>query len=521
MNACTAIRAGRAIDVSALSRGSCLPRWLRLVAVVIPLIQSRLLRRLPLLHRPRLRPRSPTPAPAPAPAPPPAPAPAPTPAPPPAGPALVIGTAAVGAALSNANVAVTDSAGANVCAESQVVTTATGTFTCTLLTGKTAPFLVVVTDPLGAYPPMVSVALTTPAAGTSLVSNATPLTTAIVAQLAPGGDPLALVTNPSLIDAATLSAITAKVMSQLAPVLTALGAPSNYDPFSTQLIASTSSQTGNTADNIIETLRFSTANGVPVVSTIDNPGGAVPIASATTTTALAAPSPTVVSLAEALKLLSGALNRCFALPVASRVLAVDSSIPLSSGGPAVTDVAPECGDIVHPNYRHNGYSGGQRFYALLRDQNMVGAQFSLPEVMVFVEDGTAADEDRAVLNIRIVDANGAAHKPDRSCAQIARNRKDEPPDRLVAVRQSAGRRCVCPVVVRRNEQFAPNPGTSPFANASASRFEVGINVFVNKDGPGSTGLRAARSRVQGFRQRDSSLRGSILPWRSAIKTGWL
>ncbi len=46
--------------------------------------------------------------------------------------------------------------------------------------------------------------------------------------------------------------------------------------------------------------------------------------------------------------------------------------------------------------------------------------------------------------------------------------------------------------VRSNEQFAPNPGTAPFANAGASRFETGLSLFVNKDGPGSAGLRAAR-----------------------------
>ncbi len=45
--------------------------------------------------------------------------------------------------------------------------------------------------------------------------------------------------------------------------------------------------------------------------------------------------------------------------------------------------------------------------------------------------------------------------------------------------------------IRRNEQLAPAPNP-PFANASLSRYETGIEMFINKDGPGSTGLRAAR-----------------------------
>ncbi|MEO7850747.1 MAG: hypothetical protein ABIR94_00650, partial [Rubrivivax sp.] len=48
-----------------------------------------------------------------------------------------------------------------------------------------------------------------------------------------------------------------------------------------------------------------------------------------------------------------------------------------------------------------------------------------------------------------------------------------------------------PVLLRR-EQLAPNPGTGNFVNAASSRFDTGLNIFVNKDGPGSTGLRAAR-----------------------------
>jgi hypothetical protein len=52
--------------------------------------------------------------------------------------------------------------------------------------------------------------------------------------------------------------------------------------------------------------------------------------------------------------------------------------------------------------------------------------------------------------------------------------------------------------VRRSEQLGPNPGTAPLVNAGASRYETGLEIFVNKDGPGSIGLRAARLRGPGL-----------------------
>ncbi|MGT2489755.1 hypothetical protein ACU4GD_02375 [Cupriavidus basilensis] len=105
------------------------------------------------------------------------------------------GTAATGAALANANVAITDSAGASPCQEAAVTTSALGTYTCTLKAGEVAPFFVVVTDPTGNTAPLVSVSTVTPAAGAKLTLNATPLTTAIVAQLSADGNPLTVVSG--------------------------------------------------------------------------------------------------------------------------------------------------------------------------------------------------------------------------------------------------------------------------------------------------------------------------------------
>ena len=77
--------------------------------------------------------------------------------------AQLTGTAATGSALANAPVAITNSAGNSPCVETSITTSALGAYTCTLKAGETAPFFIVVTDPTGDKPPMVSVSTTTPA----------------------------------------------------------------------------------------------------------------------------------------------------------------------------------------------------------------------------------------------------------------------------------------------------------------------------------------------------------------------
>ena len=417
-----------------------------------------------------------------------------TPPPPPAAPVTLAGVAAVGAALSKAEVRITDTAGASVCLESTIVTTDTGAYSCTLQGGKTAPFIVVVTDPSGARAPMVSVGTSTPGPGTPLTVNVTPITTAIVAQLAPDRSALSVVANPSLLDTAALGNITAKVVGQLADVLAALNAPAGYDPFSTPITAATASVSGNTADRIVDLLQITTVDGVTTVATIDRPADAVPLADATTGTppTLPAPGSTVITLADAIKRAAAAFNACFSLPPAQRALASNTGIPATEGGPEVTEVASDCEDIAHAGYLHNGYRAGQQFYGLLHDSAMTGAQFSLPEVMWFIDDSTSEDRDRVVVNIRYVDANGNAGNIITVAIKLTGTAT---PDRNTDWWLWGNQQPVDTALrafVRRSQQLAPNPGTAPFANAGASRYESGIEIFVNKDGPGSSGMRAAR-----------------------------
>lgn len=328
------------------------------------------------------------------------------------------GTAATGAALAFANVQIKDSAGNSPCVETSITTSGTGSFSCTLKDNETAPFFVLVTDPTGLVAPMVSVATETPAAGAALVVNATPLTTAIVAQAA-GVDAVS-VFNSGSISTAALDATKTNVLAQLASVLTAIGAPSNYDPFSTAITAASSSGLGNTADQVLDVVKVTTtSSGALAFSTIDDPTP-VPLASANTTgSTLPAPTASVSALALAAQAAASALNGCFALPASQRVQSADTTILSTAGGPEVTAVAAACANIAAMSnnagtalpFKHNGYSAGQFFYNLLTDTNMNGATFSVPEIVAYYAANGASSvpletHARAVLNFRYIDGNG-------------------------------------------------------------------------------------------------------------------
>ena len=163
---------------------------------------------------------------------------------PPVKPAVFFGTASTGAAVAAAAVDLTDAQGNPACQEATVTTGADGAYTCTLKSGATAPFLLVVSDPAKLAAPLVSVGDAAPAAGESLRLNATPLTTAIAAQLDPADDPMALAADRSLIDLAKFDTVRGKVLAQLADVLAALGLDDDYDPFDSDIVAADAEHAG-------------------------------------------------------------------------------------------------------------------------------------------------------------------------------------------------------------------------------------------------------------------------------------
>ena len=404
-----------------------------------------------------------------------------------------IGTAATGAALANATVTITNSAGTSPCVETSIPTSALGSYTCTLKSGQTAPFFVVVTDPTGNTPPMVSIATSTPAAGTPLTVNVTPLTTAIVAQLSvPIGNALAVVSTGT-VDPVALQTVTANVVAQLLPVLNSINAPDGYNPFTTSITAATAAGTGNTADMVLDVVKVvADPAGSLALSTVGDPTPITMATATTTGTVVAIPNPSVSTLSQAAQIAAQAFTSCFALPTAERVLNKDTTITLANGGPEVGDVAVACQQIVAQltngagiNFKHNGYRAGQFFYGLMTDDNMSGAQFSVPEIMAFYPADTTATApnplayDRAILNIKYIDANG---NPGNVISVAARLPGTSTATRFTEWWLVGNQQTVDVTVrlqVRRVEQLN-SANTAKF-----STFQSGITFSVNAKGPGS------------------------------------
>lgn len=412
-----------------------------------------------------------------------------SPFPSPAPDSVISGTAAIGSALANAQVSIVDHHGVSPCKEVSIVTTGTGGFTCTLIAGAAAPFFISVIDPAGVVAPLVSVTTQTPIPGTPLVVNATPLTTAIVAQLAGNHDPLS-VFNSHVVDATALAQTTSNVVAQLQPVLASIGAPTGYDPFATNITAASTGGPGNTADLVLDVVRIGTdGSGNLTLGTVDSTS-VVAMATATQAgTPLAAANASVSSLAAAMLGLAQTFRDCFALPTAQRVLARDTTIPYSQGGSTVTQVAPACRPLVDATFLQNGFNAGQYFYGNLTSDTMTGAQFSVPQIMQFFVKSSIDGLDIGVVNIRFIDANGNAGnyitvEADKGTGTATPNwvlyGNHHPVDMLVRAS------------IRLLQQQADTT-MAPFnATAPQSTFQTGIEFYVDKNGPGSINLTAAR-----------------------------
>lgn len=404
--------------------------------------------------------------------------------------ATLSGTAATGAALANASVAITDSNGVSPCTETAITTSALGAYTCTLKSGETAPFFVVVTDPTGNTAPLVSVSTTTPAAGATLTVNATPLTTAILAQLATDGNPLTLVSGKT-ISAAALKTVTDNVVAQLATVLASIGAPAGYDPFSTAISAATASSSGNTADLVLDVVKIVTdpVSGKPALATLSDPTPVVLATASSTGTVVSAPATGLSTLSQAAQVASNALAACFAVPLDQRVLAKDDTLTSAQGGPSVTNVASACADIVaestnaaHVDFLHNGYDAGQFFYSQLTSAAMTGAKFSVPEIMAFYPAAdTASGSDEAVINIKYVDANGNPGNLITVARNIAGSSSASRPSTWWLV----GNHHPVDVGVRLNIRRVEQLNASNTNQNKISTFQSGIQFNVNATGPGS------------------------------------
>ncbi|WP_146166208.1 carboxypeptidase regulatory-like domain-containing protein [Trinickia symbiotica] len=233
-------------------------------------------------------------------------------------PTTVSGTVAVGSAVANASVTIIGANGATVSATSD----SSGAYTASI-TGLTAPFVIVATDPSGTSSTLVSVVATLPT-GTSapITANVTTLTTAVAALLTTSGNPLDVLSSgnaSSLVTSSNVASAEAKLNAMLSSILTDNGlSATSFDPIAT---AFTPNQQG--ADAVIDAVELIAAvsGGMQLVST-GNPGSGIALNSGTSTPSPLAPPP---AAADYLQSLMSELAQCLSGTSASCTQAIDAS----------------------------------------------------------------------------------------------------------------------------------------------------------------------------------------------------
>lgn len=268
------------------------------------------------------------------------------------------GTVATGAAFADAALTVFDQTGAKVC---EVKVSAEGTYSCSLPAGTKAPLVIqAVRDDLTLYSTTASTATGT--------TNVTPLTTIVVAQLAPNGDPsklaAAIQADASAVTAGAISDQVKKLVAALQPLLDALNM--SIDPMSGEFKAN-----GTGQDRVLDTINVSvrpdgeaanieiTVKAQPVddksapISIVFRSGAGEIQPLPAVDPNLLKPTPTPAMVQELLE----RLNACYALPLAQRV-----NSPINGDGnafgTAANVVAPACRTLFVDDNPENFVSAG-------------------------------------------------------------------------------------------------------------------------------------------------------------------
>lgn len=414
----------------------------------------------------------------------------------------VSGTAARGFALANAKLKITDSSGRLACEGGVLTTSPAGTFTCTLVSGEVPPFFLVATDPLGEYAPLVSVLPTAPANAATATVNVTPLTTAIVGALASDGNALTLVASGT-INPITLTAETANVVAQLAPVTSALNIPGTYSPFSSPISAANGGTAGSSTDTLLDLVQITAdiSTGAAALSTTYNSN---PVDLATPTTpgsALSPPSGNALTLPPFAQYIAQQLTSCFALPVSARALATDTSIPASAGGSSVTQLATVCANAFASGsngaaiaYLQSGYTLGQSLYGLWTSSSMTGASFTVSVINFYPAATTDAGLDEASIRIEYLEPDGSAGDILTTARFISNSSSNSYPSNWWLTGNQQPVSISIKPLLRQVTQL-----DSSFTAYDTSTFENGFNANINVLGPGNTngGLPLSYVRITG------------------------
>ena len=287
-----------------------------------------------------------------------------------AAPTLLKGVAASGAALAGASVMVIDS-DTSTTNPLPVTTLADGSYTVDV-TGLKTPLVVLVTATVEGVETKTLAVVPSVTANADNIANVTPLTNAVAALIAPGGDPLALLVPATLESSATpikVSNATALVVNTLAAELTtAKVTVATFNPLTTPFTAN-----GSGVDGVLDKLKVEVASSGVSITNLTAPvsgSGAQPVL----LTAAQTDTPTVVPTLPAstaagdlpseadIAALGAKFQACLALPVASRVT-------VNSAG-TVTAVSATC-NYAPADWKSAGRTWAQQVGQFLFTKNQV------------------------------------------------------------------------------------------------------------------------------------------------------
>ena len=283
------------------------------------------------------------------------------PPPPPAPPAAtqLSGVAASGAPLAGASVSVIDSSAAST-DPAAVTSGANGSYTIDI-SGLTAPLVVRAIAVVDGVSTTTLSVVPTVNANVVNTANVTPLTNAVAALVAPGGDPAALLVpaalaaNGTAANVANASALVVNTLSTDAAIASALGA--GFNPQTTPFVAN-----GTGIDGVLDKLAVAVSPSGVSITNLSAPVTAVAVPAPVLLTAAQTATPTVVPTLPAsasasdlpsaadLAALGAKFEACLALPVAQRVT-------LDAGG-TVTAMSAPC-NYAPADWRSNGRTWGQ------------------------------------------------------------------------------------------------------------------------------------------------------------------
>ncbi len=275
-------------------------------------------------------------------------------------PTVISGVAATGAPLAGAKVTMTDAAGTQLC---DTTAGADGAYSCTLPSGAAAPFA------LKASTAEHTLYSSAPAARTGTI-NLTPLTTLMVAKLAPNGNPAefaaAMRNDPQL--PAKIEAVADEVRKLIAPLQAAAGS-SGVDPLRGSFKADGSGhdkvldslqvsiRTEATASNIEVTMKVAPASdSAAPVSVSFKSSDAVPGAPAALDK-LQADDLVPDGMAQRVADFTARSTACYALPLAQRVSGAAEGATFVAGGPSAV-LATQCKSLFYDDdpakFKDNG-----------------------------------------------------------------------------------------------------------------------------------------------------------------------